>query len=161
MFGIAGDVGILGVGAAGGGIAAVAVAAFFGATNIWGVTRAGKWLGLSVHGSTPWTWIIGCAIVGAVSAFTVSRLVASGAIAGSKRERNIKDLKDDVERLKQEAGKSNVDKKKFDKLVQSITMLLSNGKITPEESDGLIEGIKSGGTSYEFAFSFIEELLQE
>ena len=69
MFGIAGNVGILGIGAAGGGIAAVAVAAFFGATSIWGVTRAGKSLGLSVQGSTPWTWIIGCAIVGAVSGF--------------------------------------------------------------------------------------------
>ena len=47
-----------------------------------------------------------------------------------------------------------MDKEKFDKLVESLTMLLSNGKITPEESDGLIEGIKGGGTSYEFAFQF-------
>jgi MFS family permease len=161
MFGIAGDVGILGIGAAGGGIAAVAVAAFFGATSIWGVTRAGKWMGLSVHGGTPWIWIIGCAVVGAALAFSVSRLIRSGAQAAERRKRNIDELKRDVEKRRKEAEKSTVDKDKFGKLVESLTMLLSNGKITPEESDGLIEGIKSGGMSYEFAFSFIEELLRE
>jgi hypothetical protein len=161
MVGIMGDVGILGVGAVGGAVAAAVIAAFFGATSIWGVTRAGKWMGLSVQGSTPWTWIIGCALVGAVLAFSVSRLIRSGAQGDERRKRNIDELKRDVEKRRKEAEKSTVDKDKFGKLVESLTMLLSNGKITPEESDGLIEGIKSGTTSYEFAFGFIEELLQE
>ena len=91
----------------------------------------------------------------------MSRFVKSGAEAGERRKRNIEDLRIQVEKRRKAAEKSSVDKDKFDKLTQSLTMLLSNGKITPDESTGLIEGIKSGTTSYEFAFSFIQELLQE
>ena len=40
-------------------------------------------------------------------------------------------------------------------------MLLSNGKMTPEESDGLINGIKGGNITYEFAFASVEEYLKE
>jgi hypothetical protein len=161
MFGIVGDVGILGIGAAGGAIAAVAVAAFFGATNIWGVTKAGKWLGLSVHGSTPWTWIIGCAIVGAGMAFSVSRLVKSGASAVERKIRNIDELKREVQKRKKEAEKSNVDRAKFDRLKESLTMLLSNNKISPAECDQLIDGVKNGTITYEFAFATVEEYVKE
>lgn len=161
MFGIAGNVGILGIGAAGGGIAAVAVAAFFGATSIWGVTRAGKWLGLSVQGSTPWTWIIGCAIVGAVLAFSISRLVGLSAKIGERKIRTLEDLRNQIRIRQKEAEGSKVDKDKYRKLQESLTMLLSNGKITPEESDGLINGIKGGTITYEFAFESVEEYLKE
>ena len=94
-------------------------------------------------------------------AFSISRLVGLSAKIGERKIRTLEDLRNQIHIRQNEAKRSNVDKDKYQKLQESITMLLSNGKITLEESDGLIEGVKSGTTSYEFAFSFIEELLQE
>jgi hypothetical protein len=161
LFGIAGDVGTIGVGAAGGGIASVVIAAFFGATNIWGLTRAAKWVGWSFHSGTPWIWIIGCAIVGAVLAFSVSRFVRRGGISEARTQRNIEEIKAEIDRRRKSAQKTDVDKKKFDNLMESLTMLLSNKAITPEEYDQLINGIRNGTISYEFAFDAIEEYLKE
>lgn len=87
-------------------------------------------------------WIIECAIVGAILAFSVSRLIRSGAQGDERRKRNIDELRKEVVKRQREAGKSTVDKDKFDKLVQSLTMLLSNGKLTRNPVDSS-KGLKT------------------
>jgi len=164
LVGIFGDIGILAVGGGGGAIAAGTIAAFFGATSIWGLTTAGAFVGLSIAGKTPWLFFIGCAIGGAALAFGVSRLVKNSAKAMTNRKWTIEQLREQVKKREEDARKAKVGKTQMVKLIECLQMLLSNQEktgITPEECEALIEGVKSGKITYEVAFASVEDYLKD
>ena len=145
--------GVAGVGIAGVTASAVGVATLFGSSTLASV------LGGVFVTTTPIGWVVGSVALGGAVGYSISKLVGSGGKSDAIKEMNIRELEGRVNKLKNQSQYSNKSNDKVDKIIESIQLLIKNGKISQEESTGLLMGIEKGSITIDFAFNTIKEIL--
>jgi len=106
--GVFGELGVTGVGVAGGAAASGTIAGAFGATTILGSTTLGSLLGGVFVATTPVGWAIGSALVGGVIAYGAAQWVRSGSKFDTLKALDIRELEQRIERIRHEALRTYV-----------------------------------------------------
>ncbi len=146
-FGVAGRFLGTGLGAAGGIVAAPAIATAAGGTTIFGSTALASALGGVFVATTPVGWFIAGAAVTGLVGLGVSQMIYSGG----KQDQIRQDTRDSLKRRKKptktSAGNVNV----HQELESVIGMAVNEGKITAEQATRMRNVISSGAMSIETA----------
>jgi hypothetical protein len=139
-------------GAAAGASAAGALAATAGASTLLGSTTLASAIGGVLVVSTPVGWVVGCAFIGAATAYGVSKLVRSGGRNDRVREEIIDRL---LKRLKDIETKKPPLASTMTQLRDHIAAAIRNETLTNEQANRMLDLIEAGKLSVEIALERI------
>lgn len=138
-------------GAAAGASAAATVAAAAGASTLLGSTTLAGVLGGLFVTTTPVGWIVGSAVVGAVAAFGVAKLVRSGG-------RNDRVRKELVERLSQRLRNLRSGKAQLPDLAElrrCMADAIAAGQVSAQQATRLVDLVEAGKLDAKIALARI------
>lgn len=150
------NIGIVGSGAALGFFAAPTVAAGLGATTILGSSAVATALGGIFVTTTPLGWIIGTGVAGGYLLYSISKFVKSGAQNDLQKMQNIKVLKKEIEK---ERNQQKTTDEKIAKLAGIYAKLLKFELVSEEDIKTMLEQIQAGTINIDFAFEIANEIL--
>lgn len=139
-------------GAAAGASAAGALAATAGASTLLGSTTLASAIGGVLVVSTPVGWVVGCAFIGAATAYGVSKLVRSGGRNDRVREEITERL---LNRLKDIKTKKTPTASTIIQLRDHIANAIRNETLTDDQANRMLDLIESGKLSIEIALERI------
>jgi len=158
--GLLGDLGVTSVGLVAGLAASGTIASTLGLTTIFGSSTLGGVLGGVFVASTPVGWIVGSAVAAGAAAYGLSRVIRSGERSDAEKFKNIADLESRVRDIELESSTHENDEEKFRYLIEALQVSVQNG-FPQEKSNQLLERVVQGKLAPQFAFSFIQEYLNQ
>jgi len=157
--GVLGELGATGLGGvAGAGIAGVTASAA-GVATLFGSSTLATVLGGVFVTTTPVGWVVGSIALGGTVGYGISKLVSSGGKSDAIKEMNIRELKERINKLKNQSQYSNKPNDKMVNIIEGIQLLIKNDRMSQTESTDLLTGIEKGNISIDFAFNTIQEIL--
>ena len=159
--GVLGELGVTGIGVAGGLAASGTIAGAFGATTILGSTTLGSLLGGVFVATTPVGWFIGSALAGGALAFGAARLVSNGSRFETLKKLDIAELEQRIEKLRQSADRSPLRQKKMREVITGVQYLVANGRLTQSKATDLLAAIQKKHLSIDDAFQQIRAFVHD
>lgn len=159
--GTLGDLGVTGLGVAGGIAVSGASAAAVGVATLAGSTTLASIFGGFLVVTTPVGWVIGSAAVGGALAYGMAALVRSGGKYDTLKALNIRELELRVEQSRKKADRSALREPKLRQVITSVQCLVANGHMTQESATDFIGAVEKEHTSVDEAFDLIQALLKE
>jgi hypothetical protein len=159
--GTLGELGALGLGGIAGAGVSGTVATAAGAATLFGSSTAATVLGGIFVTATPIGWVALSIGLGGAVGFGISKLVKSGAKNNVIKTRNMKEIKDKIQTMREEALGKGDDESKTRKIIDGIELLYVNKLISQEESTDLLSGLLRKTISVDRAFSMIESKVKK
>ena len=158
--GILGEIGATGLGGIAGSGAAGVIASTAGTATLLGSSTFASVMGGVFVTTTPVGWVVGSVIVGGVIGYSVSKLVRSGGKSDAVKKMNMRELREKIKKLRNQTKDINENNDKMIKIIEGLQLLIKNQKISQEESEDLLTGIKNGNIPIDSAFDNIHAILE-
>lgn len=159
--GILGELGVTGLGVAGGIAASGAAAAAAGAATIFGSTTLASIFGGVLVTTTPVGWVIGSAMAGGALAYAVAKLVRGGGKYDALKQVSIRELEERIQLLRKKARWSLRREPKVRKIIDGLELLVANAHISQDKATALLEAIEKKHLRPAEAFNWIQALIEE
>jgi len=158
-----GTLGKIGVSATGAGVGAMgagSIASLFGATTILGSSTLASIVGGVLVTTTPIGWVLGSAAVGTVAAYSISKLVSSGAANDERKKSTIMELKKEIAKYEQASAKI-LSSEKIGKVAGAYALLLEHDLIEQTKVEAILSNVKDGVLDADYALTMAQNILDE
>ena len=156
--GTIGTVSNVAIGTATGVLGAPAIASTLGGATFMGSTSLASIVGGVLTVSTPVGWIVGIGAVGALSTYTIAKLISSGAKNDERKSHTIAELKKKIDAYNEEIKTVN-SSEKINKLAGAYALLLENNLIDKETVISIIKGVEDNTIDAEYALYLAKKKL--
>ena len=158
--GILGGIGATSLGGIAGSGAAGVIASTAGTATLLGSSTLASIMGGVFVVATPVGCVVGSVIVGGAIGYGLSSLVRSGGKSDAVKKMNMRELGEKIQKLQNQTKDTNEPEDKMIKIIEGLQLLIKNQKISQEESEGLLTGIKNGNIPIDSAFDNIQAILE-
>lgn len=156
--GILGEVGIVGIGMAGGAIVGSTVV-IPGVSTIAGSTMAASLLGGVAVVTNPVTVVAAVTLASGFVVWKLSQLVWGGGASDTEKKQIMQKLKEQIEKEEKRAKKLSTTDEKISILASIYGKLIDIGKINEKQAKLLLDQIREGNIDYDLALKNAKEML--
>lgn len=159
--GILGELGVTGLGVTTGIALSGTIAGAAGAATLAGSSTLATLLGGVFVTATPIGWVIGSAVVCGSLAYTVGKLVKSGASCDALKARTIQELEIIIEDMKKDAERTLKSDEKIANVISAIQHLVVNQHLTQEKGTEILAAVENKSLAVDEAFEVLQGILLE
>jgi len=157
--GTAGTIGNVAIGTTTGVLGAPIIASTLGGTTFMGSTYLASIVGGVLTVSTPVGWVVGIGAVGALSGYSIVKLIRSGAKNDERKSHTIAELKKKIDAYSKEIKTVN-SSEKITKVAGAYALLLENNLIDKEMVISIIKGVEDNIMDAEYALHLAQKKLR-